>query len=124
MQLLAKAGRKEEAWKAYEKGRDLYFAQLDRSEIPAMPVVSEAIELPPLPPFAFALPWYTYLLKEGKDDEFRQLEVRLKKACGKTRTEPKELMLPRAFAEFVPVDLPMRRSHLNTACKRSCGMRL
>jgi tetratricopeptide (TPR) repeat protein len=100
MELLAKAGRKEEAWKAYVKGRDLYFARLDKSQIPALPVASQAIELPLLPPTAFALPWFTYLLQEGEEEEFRSLEDRLREACLKTKTDAKSLMLPRATAEF------------------------
>jgi len=95
MRLLWKAGRKAEAWKAFEKGRDAYFAQVDRSNAHELDW-----QTPPVPPTFVAISWYQYLLDEGKDDEFRRLEVRLKEACGKTRTEPKELMLPRAFAEF------------------------
>jgi len=100
MQLLAKAGRKEEAWKAYEKGRDLYFAQLDRSQIPVLPLASQAIEIPPLPPVALALPWYTFLLEERKEEEFCRLEDRLQKACLATKSNPRGLFLPRATAEF------------------------
>jgi tetratricopeptide (TPR) repeat protein len=100
MQLLAKAGKKEAAWKAYERGRDLYFAKVERCEAPAMPIDSHGIELPPPPPTLVALPWYTYLVQEGKEDELHRLEDRLRGLCAKSRTEAKELLLPRAFAEF------------------------
>ena len=98
MQLLSRVGRKEAAWNAYEKGRDLYFAQVDRNETPTSP--GDGIKVPPMSPTFVALPWYSYLLKEGKDDEFHRLEDRLREACAKTRTEPKSLLLPRAVAEF------------------------
>jgi tetratricopeptide (TPR) repeat protein len=47
-----------------------------------------------------ALPWYTFLLQQGKDDELRILEDRLRQICPKTKTEAKTLLLPRATAEF------------------------
>jgi hypothetical protein len=100
MQALAKVGRKEEAWKAYQRSRDLYFAHVERSLGPPLPVDSQAIELPPLPPVLLALPWYTFLLQEGKDDESSQLEDRLREACRRTKSDPKGLLLPRATAEF------------------------
>jgi tetratricopeptide (TPR) repeat protein len=100
MQLLAKTGRKEEAWKAYERSRDLYFAQVARREVPALPDVSQTIEVPPLPPTVVAPQWYSYLLQEGKDDEFRRLDERLREVCKKTMTDHQSLLLPRATAEF------------------------
>jgi serine/threonine protein kinase/Flp pilus assembly protein TadD len=98
MQLLARAGRREEAWKAYEKGRDLYFAQVDQNEAPELPI--DLPQLPPPAPVAVALPWYTFLLQEGKDDEFHRLEQRLQALCVKAGTNADELMPPRATAEF------------------------
>jgi tetratricopeptide (TPR) repeat protein len=100
MELLAKAGRKEEAWNAYERARDLYFTQVDRSEIPTLPGISQTIKPGPISPAVVAFPWYIYLLQEGKDDELRRLEDRLREACPKTTTEIKDLLLPRAVAEF------------------------
>jgi serine/threonine protein kinase/tetratricopeptide (TPR) repeat protein len=98
MEVLSKAGRKDEAWKAYERARDLYFALVQRTETPAVPgdldVVTE-----PLTVLA-ARPWYLFLLQEGKDDEFRRLEARLRKACLQTKEDAKNLLIPRAFAEF------------------------
>src|SRR5262249_39614192 len=35
--VLAKTGRKEEAWQAYEQGRDLYFAKVAESAVPVLP---------------------------------------------------------------------------------------
>jgi serine/threonine protein kinase/tetratricopeptide (TPR) repeat protein len=100
MQILAKAGRKEEAWKAYERARDLYFVRVEKSETPAFPFVGEAIEVPPLPPVVQALPWYTFLLQEGKDEEFIRLDNRFREICPKIKAEPMTLLLPRATAEF------------------------
>jgi tetratricopeptide (TPR) repeat protein len=47
-----------------------------------------------------ALLWYTFLLNEGKDEEFRQLDERLQAVCPKIGMNPKTLFLPRATAEF------------------------
>jgi tetratricopeptide (TPR) repeat protein len=112
MELLAKAGRKEEAWKAYEKARDLYFAQMDSRQSPALPGEMRGNELAralpgdlrdsevPLSPVRVVGPWYQYLLQEAKDDELRRLEDRLREICPKTHTDAKQLLLPRAVAEF------------------------
>jgi serine/threonine protein kinase/Tfp pilus assembly protein PilF len=100
MQLLAGSGRTEEAWKAYERARELYFSHVGRSGAPALPIPLQSIELPPLPPTMYALRWYTYLLQQGKDDEFLRLDERLRAICPKTKTEVKELLPPRAFAEL------------------------
>jgi serine/threonine protein kinase/predicted Zn-dependent protease len=100
MQLLAKAGRKAEAWKAYERSRDLYFSQVDANQVPALPVVGDAIQGAPMAPVLEALSWYTYLLQDGKDVEFNRLDERLRAVCPKMATEAKRLLLPRASAEF------------------------
>jgi serine/threonine protein kinase/tetratricopeptide (TPR) repeat protein len=100
MQLLARTGRKEQAWQAYERARDLYFARLNKTDGPSLLLTGQAIEVPALPPVVQALPWYTFLLQEGKDDEFRQLDDRLRAMCSKTGTDAKTLLLPRATAEF------------------------
>jgi len=96
MEVLAKAGRKEEAWKAYERARDLYFALLERWETPRLggDYITEPITV------LRVRPWYIFLLQEGKDEEFRRLEKRLREMCRKTGDDPKSLLLPRAFAEF------------------------
>jgi tetratricopeptide (TPR) repeat protein len=99
MQVLAKAGRKAEAWGAYEKARDLFFAKVARSELSASP--GETPDQPePLSPAGVAGPWYAFLLQEGKLDEFTRLENRLVETCSTTRSKPEELALPRASAEF------------------------
>jgi serine/threonine protein kinase/tetratricopeptide (TPR) repeat protein len=100
LQVLAKAGRKQEAWKAYETARDLYFDQVDKNATPGLRVGGEPIQVPLLPPVIQAVPWYAFLLQAGKDDEFRRLEERLREVCPNTKTEAKALLLPRAMAEF------------------------
>jgi serine/threonine protein kinase/Tfp pilus assembly protein PilF len=101
MQLLARAGRKEEAWKAYESARDLYFTQVERRDTPSSPFYGvDSIDLPPLPANFVALSWYLFLLQQGMDDEFHRLDERLRAICPKTKTEVKELLPPRACAEF------------------------
>jgi tetratricopeptide (TPR) repeat protein len=98
MEVLAKAGRKEEAWKAYERARDLYFALVDRMEIPE---VSDDANYNTEPlTVLIARPWCAFLLQEGKDAEFRRLEERLREICPKTGEDPKSVLLPRAFAEY------------------------
>ena len=99
MQVLAKSGRKEEAWNAYERARDLYFAQVERNKVPVLPVDYQEIKLG-LPPGLVSSPWYTYLMQEGKDDELDRLEDRLRKACTLTQAKVQDLLLPRATAEF------------------------
>src|SRR5260370_19656956 len=98
LEVLAKAGRKKEAWKAYEGARDLYFARVKKIGIPAAPGDAGYITEPLT--VLIARPWYLFLLKEGKDDEFRRLEDRLREVCPKTGDEPKNLLIPLAFAEF------------------------
>jgi tetratricopeptide (TPR) repeat protein len=100
MQMLSKAGQKQEAWEAYERARDLYFARIDKSELSARPIPGEPLAVPPLPPVVQALPWYTFLLQEGKDDEFQRLDQRLRDVCPKLGADAKSLMLPRASTEF------------------------
>jgi serine/threonine protein kinase/tetratricopeptide (TPR) repeat protein len=95
LQSLAQAGRKEEAWNAYETARDLYFVRADTIGAPA-----RGHQDIPLPPTLVALPWYTFLLQAGKDDEFSRLDDHLRKVCTKMMTDPNHLLLPRAFAEF------------------------
>jgi len=99
MQLLAKAGRKGEAWNEYEKSRDLYFERQTKSDAPVLPAAGP-FEVPPLPPAVQALQWYTFLLQEGKDDEFRNLDERLRDLCLKTGASANSLLLPRGRAEF------------------------
>jgi serine/threonine protein kinase/Flp pilus assembly protein TadD len=100
MQALAKAGRKDEAWKAYENGRDLYFAEVAKSQIPSLPGDPPPPTTPLWLPGVLAIPWYTYLVQEGKLDELKELENRLREACVMTRKNPEELTLARASAEF------------------------
>src|SRR5262249_48034812 len=98
MELLAKAGQREEAWKAYQMARDLYFAAVDRMK--ASELRRDANFLTEPLTVLIARPWYVFLLREGKDDELRRLENRLREACSKTKEEPKNLVLVRAFADF------------------------
>jgi tetratricopeptide (TPR) repeat protein len=98
MELLAKAGRKEEAWRAYERARDLYFALVERSETPTL--AGDGGYNTELLTVLVARPWYIFILQEGKDDEFRRLEDRLREVCLKTKEDAKSLLVPRAFAEF------------------------
>jgi serine/threonine protein kinase/tetratricopeptide (TPR) repeat protein len=100
MQLLAKTGRKEEAWNAYQRARDLYFAQVERDEVSVLPVDSQDIKMPALSPPLVCLPWYLFLVQEGKDDELARLEDKLGKICQKTNSKSQDLLLPRATAEF------------------------
>ena len=95
MEVLAKAGRKEEAWKAYERARDLYFALLERAQIPTLDgeYITELLTV------LRVRPWYIFLLQEGKDEEFQRLENRLRELLPKTGDDPRNLLLPRAFAE-------------------------
>jgi serine/threonine protein kinase/Flp pilus assembly protein TadD len=100
MQSLANAGRKEEAWRAYEEGRDLYFAKVAGRQAPVfpgdLPLKPESL----LSPADVAGPWYSYLLQEERAEEFQRLENRLLEACATTRNRPEELAFPRASAEF------------------------
>jgi tetratricopeptide (TPR) repeat protein len=97
MQVLARAGRKEEAWQAYQKGRDSYFAQVTGTDAPVLPGDVRGI---PLSPAIVAEWWYSYLLQEDRVDEFERLETRLLKACPATLSKPEDLLPPRATAEF------------------------
>lgn len=97
MQVFARAGRKVEAWKAYEKAKELYFAQLGGNEAPALPGEPQPT---PIAPAHVAGPWYVFLLQEGKEDEFRRLDERLRAACPTAKTDAEGLLVPRGMAEF------------------------
>jgi len=96
MEVLATAGRKAEAWTAYERARDLYFALVEKWATPRIggEYITELITV------LRVRPWYTFLLQEGKDDEVKRLENRLRAVCPKTGDDPKSLLVARATAEF------------------------
>jgi tetratricopeptide (TPR) repeat protein len=105
MRTLATGGRKDEAWKAYERGRDLYFAQVHGSSAPVLPFVhqediADRLLAEPLSLLLLAELWYTYLLQERKDDEFHRLDQRLREVCSMTKLEANDLLSSRAGAEF------------------------
>jgi serine/threonine protein kinase/tetratricopeptide (TPR) repeat protein len=104
--VLAKAGQKDAAWDAYEKGRDLYFSIVGKTESVASPLwlltdlQDDFRDRESLSPEFFARQWYTFLLQEMKDEEFHRLDQRLRGVCQKMGTDAKNLLLPRATAEY------------------------
>jgi serine/threonine protein kinase/Flp pilus assembly protein TadD len=100
MSILWKGGQKEEAWKAYEHARDLYFERVGRRQPIQMPVNGRRDNEEPLSPMLHAGAWYAFLLQEGRDDELDALEHHFSEVCSKTETDPKSLLAERAIAEF------------------------
>jgi serine/threonine protein kinase/tetratricopeptide (TPR) repeat protein len=96
MTLLANAGQKEEAWKAYRTARDLYVSEIMNREIAVLDVPKQS----PSSVTRIARPWYTYLMHEARDDELPRLEEHLRDICVKTGQNPNVLRLPRGIAEY------------------------
>lgn len=93
MNVFARAGRKDEAWRAYQTSRDLFFAEI---EARASGVSGKVAPWPGQE----AISWFTFLLEQGKFQEMEKLEERLGDACIKTNHNPNDLVLARASAEF------------------------